>query len=426
MFSRDRHTSNNGNIVNLTRHSRKEPISPKVVRYCTISFSTYDTDLRVKRYAETVLQAGAAHVDAIALAGKEGGTATGTNRGVRVYYMQSRLHGEKTRFAYFSNLALFFLRASVILLRNQFKYRYSVIHVHNLPDFLVFIALVPKLMGARIILDIHDIMPELYCERYGKPIGSLLAKTLFILEKRSLKFADFVIVANDLWRDKLIKRAGILPEKSAAILNYPNLSFFEQVKTDPSRNSLKLVYPGHLSYHHGIDIAIRAFNIVHRKVPDASFDIFARTFVYEYRQKLEALIRECDLENSVTIHPAMPPEEIPKVYSDATIGVIPKRGGLFAAEAFSSKIFDFLAAGLPIVASRTTIDEYYFDDSIIQFFEQENVEDMAVKILELYRNPERRLQLVENGRKFAHKNNWEDKSSDYVDIIASLLTSKKE
>ena len=50
-----------------------------------------------------------------------------------------------------------------------------MIHVHSVPDFLVFAALVPKLLGARIILDIHDILPEFYASKFGASKDSRLA-----------------------------------------------------------------------------------------------------------------------------------------------------------------------------------------------------------------------------------------------------------
>jgi len=395
-------------------------MAQKKIHYCTISFSTYDTDLRVKRYAEAMIGT-AETVQGIGLANGVVKQKVGMNKGVTVYYADAKRDGEKNRSAYFINLLKFAIKATFILLKNQFRFRYSIIHVHNLPDFLVFVTIIPKLLGTKVILDIHDIMPELYCERFKKPITSLLAKTMFCLEKISLHYADYVVVANELWRKKLITRTGIQPQKCTSILNYPNLSYYKAIAPDPARKELRLVYPGHLSYHHGLDIAIKAFSIVLQQVPDAQFNIYARTWVVEYRKELEALISKSDLGNNVLFHAAVSPEEIPKVYNDATIGVVPKRGGLFAGEAFSSKIFDFMAAGLPIVASKTPVDEYYFDDSMLQFFAMEDVDDMAQKILDLYHNPKRRVQLAENGKKFAAANNWEDKKKEYVAIVGSLL-----
>ena len=114
-------------------------------------------------------------------------------------------------------------------------------------------------------------------------------------------------------------------------------------------------------------------------------------------------------------------EELAKIYESVNIGIVTKRGGLFASEAFSTKIFDFMAAGIPIVASRTKIDEYYFDDSMIMFFAPENPEDLAKCIIELYKNPEKGRSLAANAKQFVAKNNWEAKEKSYLDLVDSLV-----
>jgi hypothetical protein len=79
--------------------------------------------------------------------------------------------------------------------RLHIRNRYDVIHVHNVPDFLVFAAWYPKLSGARLILDIHDIVRTAY------------VKLLQAIEKMSASFVDHVIVSNRLWRDPVSARS---------------------------------------------------------------------------------------------------------------------------------------------------------------------------------------------------------------------------
>jgi glycosyltransferase involved in cell wall biosynthesis len=114
-------------------------------------------------------------------------------------------------------------------------------------------------------------------------------------------------------------------------------------------------------------------------------------------------------------------EEMGKILPTASIGVVPKRGGIFGSEAFSTKILEFMAAGVPVIASKTKIDEYYFDDSMVMFFEPENPLGLARCILELYRDGDKRKSLVKNGYEFIEKNNWETKSQVYLDRVKELI-----
>jgi glycosyltransferase involved in cell wall biosynthesis len=99
---------------------------------------------------------------------------------------------------------------------------------------------------------------------------------------------------------------------------------------------------------------------------------------------------------------------------------VPKRGGLFASEAFSTKLLEFMASGIPVIASKTKIDQYYFDDSMIVFFEPKNHEDLAKKIIELYNDPIKRHSVANNARKYVVQNNWDIKKHVFLDITKSL------
>lgn len=390
------------------------------MNHCTISYSLYDTDIRVKRYSELFVN-NTNRIDAIAICGKNGNEKQNILNGVSVYYIQKRTYDEKNRIDYFLKIIKFFIKGSFLLLYKHIKYKYDIIHVHNVPDFLVFMAIIPKWLGAKIILDIHDVMPELYCEKFKKSFKSSLANMLLFLERKSVHFADFVIVANDLWCEKIINRNNISHKKCIALLNYPNLNFFPEIVPKLKQDSLKIIYPGHLSYHHGIDIAIKAFAIVKKNLPFATFDIYAHSFILEYRLFLKKLINKLNLEDDIHIYESIVFSELTKVFKNVDMGVVPKRGGIFASEAFSTKIFDFMAAGIPVVASKTKIDEYYFNDSMIKFFAQGKHEDMAEKVIELYHNPDERQRLSDNGLEFAKRNNWDLKKQQYNDVINSLL-----
>src|SRR6185503_17709722 len=126
-------------------------------------------------------------------------------RGVRIYRIQRRSDTEKSALLYLAKILLFFVKATVLLSALSIRRRYDIVHVHNLPDFLVLAAVVPKLLGARVILDIHDILPELYADKWGAKLDSRTFKGLLRVERFCCSFANHVIVANHLWHEKLLK-----------------------------------------------------------------------------------------------------------------------------------------------------------------------------------------------------------------------------
>jgi len=138
-------------------------------------------------------------------------------------------------------------------------------------------------------------------------------------------------------------------------------------------------------------------------------------------QGLANLTKEMHLEDRIIFNDSVPVDLIPDIISKAHIGVVPKRGGDFSGEAFSTKILEFMAVGVPVIAARNRIEEYYFKDSQILFFEPGNEEDLAKCILELYRNSAKRDVLVKNADEFLSTFNWEVHKSTFYRITDNLV-----
>jgi len=390
----------------------------KNMNACTIAYTNYELDYRVRRYAE-LLADGKNRIDVIALRDKNG-EPFATLNGVNIYKIRERNYEEAGLASYLKNYICFMVFGSILLTRLYFRHRYKIIHVHNVPDFLVFMALIPRLFGARIILDIHDVLPEFYCQKFGKDMDSGLARILLLIERLSVKFSHHVIAANDIWRERLVARNRLNPLHCTTLLNYPVMKFFEEKEEFAKGDEFHIIYPGTLSHQHGLDILIRAMPIVKREDKNIHLHIYTLANVSAIRRQLEELIIKLGVQDIVHFHEAVRPEKLGNILRNADVGVVPKRGGGFIEEAFSSKIFEYMAAGIPVIASRTRIDTYYFDDSLIKFFTPEDHLDLAKCIMELYLNEEKRHLLAENGKKYAEKNTWEVKRVLYLDIARCL------
>jgi glycosyltransferase involved in cell wall biosynthesis len=388
---------------------------------CIVAYTFYEIDYRVRRYAESLVERGD-RVDVISLR-REDQEPKGILNGVNIYRIQKRPYNEKSLLDYVLRIMTFFAKSSIILFFSHLKCNYKLIHIHNVPDFLVFTGLIPKLLGAKIILDIHDILPEFFCHKFKRGLDTPLAKVVLSVENISVHFADHVIVANDLWREKIVARDKVQADACTTLLYYPDLEFFKNQRSEqdrPRNGQFVIIYPGTLSYHHGLDILIRALSIVKQKLPNVKLKVYVRSSNLEYFDFIRKLVSDLNLTENVEFFNPVITEKLMEIFSDADIGVVSKRGGFFAEEAFSSKIFDFMAAGVPIIASKTKIDEYYFDDSIILFFEPENHSDLARCILELHENRKKREAMVENGKQFIGKNNWGIKKLEYLDLVDRL------
>jgi len=380
-----------------------------------VVYAFYETDTRVMQYANALAERGDT-VDVLALQ-REGSPKHEVIHGINVDRIQPRKIDEKSQFDYLMRVLRFLIRAAVTVTRKHMQKPYQVIHIHSVPDFLVFAAVVPQLLGARVILDIHDILPEFYASKFGITADSRLFSLLVQLEKLCIAISDHVIIANHLWQKRLLSRS-VRQEKCTAIINYPDSQIFRPRKGQSLGGKFIILYPGSLNKHQGLDVAIRAFARVATKMPGAEFQIYGEG---PDKASLIRLVSELGLTDRVLFHDYLPTEKIADIMCDADLAVVPKRASsLFGNEAASTKIMEFMSLGVPVIASRTKIDSYYYDNSMVRFFESENEEDLANAIFLLWQSPELRAQLINGADCYVRRNRWDTKKQEYLSLLDHL------
>jgi glycosyltransferase involved in cell wall biosynthesis len=386
------------------------------MKACMLAYTFYETDNRVRRYAEALSGRGD-QVEVISLR-REGQAAESIINGVKVFRIQKRVVNERAKLSYLLRLLSFFVKSSLFLIKKSIKSPYDIIHVHSVPDFEVFAAWFPKFMGATVILDLHEMVPEFYANKFNSSDRSIIIKALILIEKASARFADHVIVVNHILEEKLVSRS-VKKEKCTTFINYPEGALFTTQSEKPKDGRLIIIYPGTLHRHQGVDIAVKAFCLIKDRLPEAEFHIYGEG---SSQPELENLIRELNLGSKVFLKGSLPSHEIVPVIARADIGIVPKRADSYGNMAFSTKIFEFMALGVPVIVSDTQIDKYYFDDSNVKFFKSGDEKNLAEAIFDLAKNPEARNRLVENGYRHAIKNSWEIKKQDYISLIDRLRT----
>lgn len=383
-----------------------------------LAYTFYESDPRVQQYVDALRERGDT-IDVIALR-KKGQPKYDVLNGVNLFRIQSRAINEQTRFDYAYRLTRFLLRSAVTLGRMHLANPYQLVHVHSVPDLLVFAALVPKVFGAAVILDIHDLLPELYASKFGISHDSVWYKSMVFAEKCSGAFADHLIVANDLWRERLTHRS-IPAGKCTAIRNYPSLALFGSYIKERNDRFL-ITYPGTLNAHQGLEVAIRAFARVADRMPGAEFHIYGEG---PDKARLIRLAADQHLETRLFFHNLVPTNEVVRVMVNTDLAVEPKLvKSPFGNEAASTKILEFMAAGVPVVASRTKIHAHYYNESIVMFYDSDNEAELADCIFSLWRDAKLREQLASRATRYVQQNNWEVKKREYLELVDRIVARR--
>jgi len=376
-------------------------------------------ETRVEREAGALVNHGH-EVDVICLVG-HGEPAHEIVDGINVYRVPVRRHQGRGLIAQLFEYLAFFVFAWLKLVALHRRRRYSVVQVHNLPDWLVFVGLVPKLAGAQLILDLHDLMPEFYAARFNRSLTARSVRLLIWQEQISCRFADHVITVTEAWRETLIQR-GVATTKVSVVMNVADDRIFLRFKQDerPAMRDghMRLLYHGNVTHRYGIDLAIRAVGLIREQVPNIHLHIHGWG---DARKTLIDLTSELGLQEQVSFSmQSLLTSELPKLICEADVCLVPYRRDIFTDGVLPTKLMEYSALGMPAIVSRTPAIQAYFSDTMAEFFEPGDVDDLARHILELYHNPFRLAELARGCLKFNQLYNWTKTSVEYVALVERL------
>lgn len=386
-------------------------------KICIIRHSYYPSDPRVCKEAEVLIEKGYS-VDVICLRKANESSRDLVNR-VNIYRLPVTHHrGSKLRYIaeYFSFFVFSFVTLNFLWLKNK----YNVIQVNTMPDLLVFVTVLPKLFGVKVILDMHEAMPEVYIDKYGAGRDKPIVRVLEYIEKLAIRYANCVITVTEQMKQTFVGR-GALASKIFVILNVPDDRIFDPTLYQGSykrkRDKFILISHGTIVQKYGLDTAIKAIAILKEKIPSIQLKIVGEG---EYLPELIKLVKHLGIERHVQFTGYIPLEKIPEIIMGADVGLVTLKNSLNWNLTHTNKMYEYLAIRKPIAISRMKAVEAYFDESSLMFFESENEKDLAKKILYLYRNPKKRRDLVRNADKFNQEYSWKKGKQKYYHLVDSV------
>ncbi|MCB0747812.1 MAG: glycosyltransferase family 4 protein [Ignavibacteriae bacterium] len=385
-------------------------------KICIISKFLYDNDTRLQQQAKTLTQNGKS-VDVLCLYnGYE--EKNKTNGKVNIYGIVCPTRKD-TMLLYIWSTLRFSIVAFFKLLSLSFKGSYDVIVVHTLPEFLVFVTLIQKLGGTKILLDVRDTSVELFDSKWKN--RALLRSIVKFIAKLSSQFADKIVTASPGFEEKLIERK-VPKEKITVLYNSADTKIFQfddNRKFEKITSSAKIIYHGTIAERFGIDIAINAIALIQKTIPNSEINIFG-FYDDDYKVSLEELIKELGLQGKVHLNGRQSLDQLYQHIKNSDIGIVPYRSDIFMELALSTKMFEYVASGIPVVASKLRPAELVFNPQSIQYAKPSSAEEFAEGITKLCLDPELRKAHVKNAIDAHSKISSEAMAMKYMDIINQL------
>lgn len=388
------------------------------MRVCLIARRFYENNTHMQQFANALAARGD-DVDVIA-ARRPGAPPRESSHGVTIYRIQERNIEEQGPCGYLLGFLRFLFHAAAVVARLHLKRRYDLIHVQSVPDMLVLAALVPRMLGSRVILDFRDLVPELYASKFNLSESSGLFRTLQFVERICVCCADHVIVANPLWLDRVVSRSA--PSSKCSMLWYsPDPAVFRPRSKDRRDGKFVIMYPGSVSWHQGVDLILRAMSKLLRFIPEAELHIYAEG---PGRKRLAELADLLGVAGAVRFFDFVPISVLVDRMANSDLAVVPKRASdRFGNEAASTKIPEFMALGIPVVASRTDIEEQFFDDSEVCFFRSEDEDDLVRAVVAVYSDPTLQDRLRTNATNKLH-GGARKLREHYLTLVDSIVSGR--
>src|SRR5665213_1838035 len=391
-------------------------------RAAVILYSDFPSDPRPWRATEALADSGM-EVDVICLHERDSQSKKETIKGINVTRLPIRRKRD-SKLNYFWLYSAFWAGCATILTARTLRKRYDLIHVHNMPDVLVFTGFASKLFGAKVILDLHDPMPELMMSIYGLRENSLFVRSLKKLEQWSVRFADLVLTPNLAFQQLFVFRKCPL-EKIQIVMNSPQDELFNRERfavatSPPLKPQFRLMYHGFPVKRHGLEMAVEAIASLHTLIPGITFYFYGtRTPYVEY---IEARIEKLGLQKKAVYHGKKSLEEIAAAIMAADLGIIPNHRTPFTEINFPTRIFEYLALGKPVIVPRTRGICDYFDETQMLFFNPDDVDDLARVIQWVWQRPQETAEIVRRGREVYLRHLWTEEKTRFLALTERLLT----
>jgi glycosyltransferase involved in cell wall biosynthesis len=382
-----------------------------------IAYTNYAIDARVRREAETLAAKGF-HVRCLTTQNGPERTSFELN-GVEVRELNVQKYRGKSTKAYIGSYLAFLAHSTAACLRLLARGELDVLHVHNIPDFLVFAGLVPRLAGSKVVLDVHDSVPETFATKFAA--GGAIQAALRLEERLSALVAHRVICVNHPQRETLVSR-GIPNRKTFISMNVPDPSIFERpkarVRRRQSPDGFNLVYHGTMARRLGVDLIIRAVAELRSRVPGIQLHLWGHGDDLPAFQQLAA---DLDVGTQVHFRPqGFPLGELPAQLAAMDLGVVGNRRNAATDLMLPVKLMEYASQGIPAVVPRLKTIEYYFADDMVGYYEPDDVASLAGAIERLYRDPQRQSRQADRAGEFLQQHGWQRQGVDLVNMYQSL------
>jgi glycosyltransferase involved in cell wall biosynthesis len=294
------------------------------------------------------------------------------------------------------------------------RHPYTAVHIHNPPDFLISAGIWPRLFGAKLILDVHDLAPDMFAMRFGdRRLAPLADRILRLIERGAARLADFVITVHEPYRRELAGR-GVSERKITVVMNTVDEAL-TPTREIPRGREFRIVYHGTLTPPYGVHLLVEAGAMLVGAVPDLRIEIYGDG---DRLEEIRSLAHESGILDRVHFSGQfLPHAEVLDRIGSASAGVVPNLPTPLNRFALSTKLFEYVTLRIPVVAADLPTIRKHFNDTEVFFFRAGDSASLANALLELRQQPETAAKRANAALKRYDEYQWPAQASRYAELL---------
>jgi glycosyltransferase involved in cell wall biosynthesis len=319
-------------------------------KVCHLFYEEFPRDPRVRRYVNALNESG---IYCVVICSKKKRDRMFENWNGNAVY---RIPVAKLRQSFiitFLEYLIFTFLSLILISYLGIKYRFRVIHVHTLPDSLVFAAVFNKLFGAKLVLDLHEVFPELFTVRRPELENSFWVEILKFNEKISIKFADELITIHDNAKEIFIKRNKGIENKIHVIMNGVDPAEFKESQLSQTEKFV-IIYNGTINKILNLTMIVEALSVLKNKMKDNDFDkiVFRLYGDGPSVDEILKLTKTLGVNDNVDYRGFIPPPEMRKEVLKSNVLILPPLKNIYSDLFYTIKLVEMIYLKIPVIATR--------------------------------------------------------------------------
>lgn len=299
--------------------------------------------------------------------------------------------------------------------------RVDVVQFCQPPDIYFPLGWTLRGLGAKIVADQRDLMPELFAARYDDESPAII-RALRWLERRTQRVAHHTLCTNETFRKRIIG-AGAAPERVTIVGNGPVLSRVEAAAADPAlrgRHEFLCCWVGEMNRQDHVDLLLRAIAHIVRDLGRTDCG-FAAVGNGECLEEVRAESTRLGLDSWVHLPGRLSPEAVFSYLASADLGLDTS----LQAEISPVKVLEYMAFGLPFVAFDVS-ETRVMGRGASALVPPGDVEGYARQVVALLDDAARRAEMGGVGRERVRADlAWDRQSAAYLNVMRTLRSIGK-